>query len=79
MVRALALCLALGALPPAAAAQTVQLHIVQESLELNLSGILSAEALLDDGRWVVQIRLAPTRPRNSAASRSAISANLCRS
>jgi len=53
------LCLALVWLPPIAAAQTVQLHIVQESLELKPSDILSAEPLLDDGRWVVEMRLAP--------------------
>jgi preprotein translocase subunit SecD len=53
------LYLALSILPSIAAAQGVQLNVVQESIELGPSDFLSAEALLENGRWVVAIRLAP--------------------
>ena len=59
MPRLVLLCLVLSMAPSIAAAQGVQLNVVQESLELSPSDFLSAEALLEDGRWVVQIRLAP--------------------
>lgn len=58
MHRAITLTLALAAFSPAAA-QSVQLNVVQESLELRPSDILSAEAVNEDGRWAVQLRLAP--------------------
>jgi preprotein translocase subunit SecD len=59
MLRIIALCLALAAAPSSAGAQSVHLNVVQESLELKPADILSAEAVLEDGQWVIAIRLAP--------------------
>lgn len=58
MLRAITVSLALAAFSPAAA-QSVKLNVVQESLELHPSDILSAEAVNEDGRWAVRLRLAP--------------------
>ena len=59
MLRVIALSLALAAAPLAAGAQTVQLNVVQESLELKPDDIVSAEPVLRDGQWAISIRLAP--------------------
>jgi preprotein translocase subunit SecD len=58
MFRAIAVVAALT-LPQAAAAQGLQLHVIHESLPLGPADVLSAEALNEDGRWVVKMRLAP--------------------
>lgn len=57
MFRIIALCLTLAAMP--AAAQSVQLNVVQESLDLKPSDIVSAEPVMQDGQWAIAIRLAP--------------------
>ncbi len=59
MLRILVLCLAIAALPSFGIAQTVQLNVVQESLELKPADIVGAEPVLRDGQWAVLIRLAP--------------------
>ena len=59
MLRAIVLSLALAAAPVAAGAQTLQLNVVQESLELKPADIVSAEPVLQDGQWAISIRLSP--------------------
>lgn len=59
MLRAVAFLLALAALPQAAGAQSLQLNVVQETLELKPDDIVSAEAVQQQGQWAVAIKLAP--------------------
>ncbi len=59
MLRIFTLCLALAAAPNAGTAQTLQLNVVQESLELQPADIVGAEPVLRDGQWAILIRLAP--------------------
>jgi preprotein translocase subunit SecD len=58
MLRMIAMTLALVASSPAAA-QSVQLNVILESQEISQDDIVSAKPLLEDGRWVVEIRLTP--------------------
>jgi preprotein translocase subunit SecD len=58
MFRTIAVLAAL-ALPQAAAAQGLQLHVILESQQLSPDDIVSARAILEGGRWVVELRLTP--------------------
>jgi len=57
MVRMFALCLVLAAMP--VAAQTVQLNVIQESLDLKPTDIESVGVVQDQGQWAISIKLAP--------------------
>jgi preprotein translocase subunit SecD len=59
MLRAVVFVLALAALPQAAGAQSLQLNVVQESLELKPGDIVGAEAVQQHGQWAISIKLAP--------------------
>ncbi len=59
MIRALAVLLALVAPAHVAGAQSLQLNVVQESLDLKPADIVSAEAVQQHGQWAVAIKLAP--------------------
>jgi SecD/SecF fusion protein len=59
MLRMIALSLVLATAPLSAGAQSVRLNVVQETLELKPADILSAEAVLEEGEWVIAIKLAP--------------------
>lgn len=59
LLRILAMSLAL-ALPVAAEAQELRFNVIQESLELNRADIADAKAELQNGQWVVGIRLSDT-------------------
>jgi preprotein translocase subunit SecD len=59
MPRASLIVLALAAVPQAAFAQSLQLNVLQESLELKPGDIVSAEAVQRHGQWAVAIKLAP--------------------
>lgn len=56
-MRVPAILFCLFALAAPAAAQTIELHVIQESLTLNKADIKSAEAKLDHGSWTVHIVL----------------------
>lgn len=57
MLRVIAACLALATMP--AAAQTLQLNVVQESLALKPDDIVSVAVVQDQGQWAIAIKLAP--------------------
>ncbi len=59
MVRAAVLALGLAVLPQAAGAQSLQLNVVQESLELKRDDIVSVEVVQQHGQWAIAIKLAP--------------------
>ncbi len=61
MLRAIILALAVAAAAgtQGVRAQSLQLNVVQESLELKPADIVSAEAVLQDGQWAISIKLAP--------------------
>jgi preprotein translocase subunit SecD len=59
MLRASVVALALAAVPHAAGAQSLQLNVVQESLELKPGDIVSAEVVQQHGQWAIAIKLAP--------------------
>ncbi len=61
MLRAIILALAVAAAAgtQGVRAQSLQLNVVQESLELKPDDIVSAEAVLQDGQWAISIKLAP--------------------
>lgn len=56
MLRVIAACLALATMP--AAAQTLQLNVVQESLALKPDDIVSVTVVQDQGQWAISIKLA---------------------
>ena len=56
MIRAF-IAATLLALPfSAAGAQELQLNVIQESLDLRKSDAVAAEAVLQEGRWIVEIQ-----------------------
>jgi preprotein translocase subunit SecD len=59
MIRAIACLLVFSGYALSAAAQELQLNVIQETLSLNKSDIVSAEAISWNGQHAVRIKLGP--------------------